>query len=99
MAVTGIGGGFFRADDPGALAKWSEQHLGVTLPGASLWMQEHGPTLFAPFSRTTDYFPADEQWMMNFRVSDLDALIASLRSAAHGVRPAKRQCHPRAKPR
>ena len=46
MAVTGIGGVFFRADDPGALAKLYEQHLGPTT-GPLLWMREEGPTVFA----------------------------------------------------
>ena len=50
MAVTGIGGDLFRADDPGALVQWYEQHLGPT-PGPLLWMQEEGPTVFAPYSR------------------------------------------------
>ena len=46
IAVTGIGGVFFRADDPGALAKLYEQHLGPTT-GPLLWMREEGPTVFA----------------------------------------------------
>jgi predicted enzyme related to lactoylglutathione lyase len=37
----------------------------------------------APFSKSTDYFPVDKQWMLNLRVSDLDALLADL--AAAGV--------------
>ena len=51
MAVTGIGGVFFRADDPGALAKWYERPLCLALPGLLLWMQDEGPTVFTPFSR------------------------------------------------
>ena len=39
------------------------------------------PTVFAPFKETTDYFAADKQWMLNLRVSDIDALIASLHAA------------------
>ena len=79
--VTGIGGLFFRADDPAALTAWYTKHLGIdTSLGA--WMQQAGPTVFAPFARDTDYFGSDEQqWMLNFRVDDLDALIASLRTA------------------
>jgi glyoxylase I family protein len=72
--ATGIGGVFFRAGDTGALAKWYETHLGVT----EFWQQEAGMTVFAPFKRETDYFPAEKEWMINFRVDDLDALIASL---------------------
>jgi predicted enzyme related to lactoylglutathione lyase len=79
--AVGIGGVFFRAADIEALAKWYETHLGV--PG--FWQQEAGMTVFAPFKQTTDYFPADKQWMINFRVDDLDALIASLKSAGIAV--------------
>lgn len=72
--ATGIGGVFFRAGNTGALAKWYETHLGVT----EFWQQEAGFTVFAPFKRETDYFPPEKEWMINFRVDDLDALIASL---------------------
>jgi len=41
------------------------------------------PTAFAPFAETTTYFGRPEQaWMINFRVSDLDAMVAQLRAAA-----------------
>ena len=78
MSVVGIGGVFFRAKDPKALQAWYQKHLGV---GGFDWVQQAGPTIFMPFSGDTDYFAADKQWMMNFRVSDLDALIAALREA------------------
>jgi glyoxylase I family protein len=81
MSVVGIGGVFFRAKDPGALQAWYAEHLGVTLDYASPWVQESGPTLFMAFGKDTDHFPADKAWMINFRVTDLDALIASLRGA------------------
>jgi predicted enzyme related to lactoylglutathione lyase len=77
----GIGGVFFRAKDTEALAAWYETHLGV--PG--FWQQEAGLTVFAPFKADTDYFPADKQWMINFRVDDLDALMAQLRSAGIAI--------------
>jgi glyoxylase I family protein len=82
VPVTGIGGVFFRAKDPAALMAWYKTHLGVTPPGAAgVWQQEAGPTVFMPFSETTDYFPADKQWMVNFRVSELDALVEQLRAS------------------
>ena len=77
----GIGGVFFRARDTKALAAWYETHLGV--PG--FWEQAAGLTVFAPFEHGTDYFPADKQWMINFRVDDLDQLIAQLRAASIAV--------------
>jgi len=77
----GIGGVFFRARDPKALADWYSLHLGVS----NFWNQEAGLTIFAPFEAQTDYFPADRQWMINFRVDDLDALTGQLRAAGIAV--------------
>ena len=79
--ATGIGGVFFRAKDPAALNAWYASHLGI-VAGADgdAWMQAAGPTVFAPFKAETDYFPADRQWMINFRIDDLTALIATLRA-------------------
>ena len=84
--VSGIGGLFFRAEDPAALAEWYEEHLGVSRVPTSYeepaWSQEAGPTVFAPFSKNTDYFGnAEKAWMINFRVKDLDAMAAQLREA------------------
>jgi predicted enzyme related to lactoylglutathione lyase len=82
MAVTGIGGFFFRADNPTALAEWYLKHLGVGAPpGVFIWDQQAGPTVFAPFKADSDYFAADKRWMLNLRVDDLDGLIASLTTA------------------
>jgi catechol 2,3-dioxygenase-like lactoylglutathione lyase family enzyme len=78
--VTGIGGIFFRARDPQALADWYRLHLGITQPDIAVWRQEAGPTILSPFATDTDYFPADRQWMLNLRVDDLPALIARLRA-------------------
>tara|TARA_R110002126_G_scaffold291640_1_gene454704 strand:- start:40336 stop:40767 length:432 start_codon:yes stop_codon:yes gene_type:complete len=84
--VLGIGGVFFRAGDPRALARWYDRHLGVgeapTDYDAPCWQQNAGPTVFAPFEQGTDYFGAtSQQWMINFRVHNLDAMVAQLRSA------------------
>lgn len=82
MAVTGIGGFFFRSNDPQALAAWYLTHLGVGAPeGQFLWDQQAGPTVFAPFKADSDYFAADKGWMLNLRVDDLDGLTASLAAA------------------
>ena len=88
--VTGIGGLFFRSRGPKALADWYETYLGVRrVPGSydeGSWWQDAGPTVFAPFARDTDYFGRTEQaWMVNFRVVDLDAMAAQLRSAGIAV--------------
>jgi predicted enzyme related to lactoylglutathione lyase len=84
--VTGIGGFFFRAKEPGALAQWYQEHLGIALAPSDYsqkpWLQEAGPTAFAPFPQATDYFGReDQQWMINFRVDDLDAMVQQLRAA------------------
>lgn len=81
MAVTGIGGLFFRARDPEALAAWYRTHFGLTAPDEAVWHQHAGPTVFMPFAADTDYFAADKQFMINLRVDDLDALLSDLRSA------------------
>ena len=66
--VVGIGGYFFRAGDPEALAAWYETNLGISSrsTGGS-WEQEAVPTVFAPFPVDTDYFGRrDQQTMLNF---------------------------------
>jgi predicted enzyme related to lactoylglutathione lyase len=82
MPVTGIGGFFFRAQDPEALSAWYLEHLGVGAPaGQFLWDQQAGPTVFSPFKETTDYFAQDKRWMLNLRVEGLDALLTALKTA------------------
>jgi glyoxylase I family protein len=89
--VTGIGGFFFRAKDPKALALWYQQHLGIlTIPtsdGETSWQQEAGATAFAPFPETSKYFgDASKVWMLNFRVRDLDKMAAQLHAAGIEVK-------------
>lgn len=90
MGVTGIGGIFFRAKDPKALSAWYKEHLNVgpgcvsdpaATPDEWSWNASGGPTVFAPFKETTDYFAADKQFMINLRVTGIDELIAKLREA------------------
>jgi predicted enzyme related to lactoylglutathione lyase len=83
--VLGIGGFFFRARDPAALARWYEKHLSIALAPTSYdarpWQQEAGITIFAPFPDSTDYFGSrDRAWMINFRVPDLAAMVEQLRA-------------------
>lgn len=84
--VNGIGGVFFRARDPQALSRWYAEHLGVDPVPTSYeempWHQQAGATVFAPFPADTDYFGKPQQaFMINFRVADLDAMVAQLRAA------------------
>jgi predicted enzyme related to lactoylglutathione lyase len=87
--VTGIGGIFFRTQDPPALARWYTEHLGVdgySEDQDATWWQAEGPTVFAPFEADTDYFGRRGQAsMVNFRVRDLDAMLAQLRAAGSPV--------------
>ncbi len=89
--VTGIGGFFFRAKDPAALAGWYEEHLGVTRVPTSYnetcWSQDAGNTVLAPFPLDSDMFGRPEQqWMLNFRVRDLAAMVAQLEAAGIEVK-------------
>lgn len=92
--VLGIGGLFFRSENPGLLARWYESNLGISLVPSDYdqqpWHQESGPTVFAPFEEDTDYFGSREQsWMVNFRVKDLKAMVAQLRAAGIAVEEPK----------
>ena len=78
MGVTGIGGLFFRTKDPEATAKWYLETLGVGGQWG-VWEQAAGTTIFQPFKADSDYYPAGQQVMLNFRVEGIDALIADLR--------------------
>lgn len=80
MAVTGMGGLFFRATDPDALTQWYKAHFGLG-GHDSVWQQSAGPTVFAPFRADSDYFASDKAFMINFRVDDLAATTAELESA------------------
>ena len=79
----GIGGLFFRSDDPAALARWYREALGIDAFSEeqdAVWQQAAGPTVWAPFARDTEYFGSSGQtWMVNLRVRDLDAMLAQLR--------------------
>jgi len=90
-SVTGIGGIFFRARDPASLSLWYQQHLGIGLSPSNYdepsWQQEAGPTVFGPFPESTTYFgDVKQQWMINFRVRNLDRMAAQLRTAGIEVK-------------
>jgi predicted enzyme related to lactoylglutathione lyase len=89
--VLGIGGVFFKARDPLALAAWYREHLGVPV----VLDQTYGPltsagsgeqTVWATFPADTTYFgPGPAAFMVNYRVKDLDAMLAQLRAAGAQV--------------
>jgi len=91
--VTGIGGIFFKSADPKALGAWYRDHLGldVTDWGGVIFPwggpdSAPGITLWSPFAQDTDYMaPGTASFMINFRVADLDALLAALRAEGCNV--------------
>jgi glyoxylase I family protein len=85
MGVTGIGGLFFRSKEPDARAAWYREHLGIEAGSDQVWEQQAGMTVFAPFASDTDYFAADHSFMLNLRVTELDALAAKLDAAGIAV--------------
>lgn len=93
--VTGIGGIFLKADDPGALATWYRDYLEVPVgeEGWTTFRWRHaddpareGSTTWSIFPRTSDYFGSETaSFMVNYRVGDLDAVLARLRAAGAEV--------------
>ena len=87
--VRGIGGVFFKAQDPKALAKWYADNLGVPMEdfGAAIFrvtpQDEGAVTVFSAFPADSDYFPS--RFMINFRVDDLDRMLEQLRAAGAQV--------------
>lgn len=88
--VTGIGGIFFKARDPKALAAWYAQHLGLSLEsfgGALLrWpldtAKDGGVTVWHVAEKSTEWFaPSESAFMVNYRVDDMAGLIAQLTQA------------------
>jgi predicted enzyme related to lactoylglutathione lyase len=82
--VTGIGGVFLRARDPVALAAWYGEHLGFDIES---WNGAVVPSagrdaVWSAFPADTKYFGSlEQQTMVNYRVEDLDAMVAQLRAA------------------
>lgn len=86
--VTGIGGIFFKCKDPNKINEWYKKHLGfdTTQYGTNFeWRQDgdtskKGSTQWSPFAETTKYFePSTKDFMINYRVENLEALVAQLK--------------------
>jgi predicted enzyme related to lactoylglutathione lyase len=86
--VTGIGGIFFKCKDPSKMREWYKTHLGLNTNqyGAVFeWRQgadttKKGFTQWSPFKETTKYFePSTKDFMINYRVENLEALIDQLK--------------------
>lgn len=91
--VTGIGGIFFKANDPVALGAWYRDHLGLEVSdwGGAIFNwggpgSETGMTIWSAFKRDTKYLePGTASFMINFRVADLHALLAALKAEGCNV--------------
>jgi predicted enzyme related to lactoylglutathione lyase len=90
--AVGVGGVFLKSNDPKALSAWYKTHLGIgrvddqtlTFDGP----ESTGMTLFAHFPVDSSYFGGGpQQAMLNFRVDDLDALLAQLGDAGVRIDP------------
>lgn len=86
--VTGIGGIFFKCQDPEKVNQWYKTHLGFNISqyGTKLeWQQDadsksKGYTLWSPFPDKTTYFePSRREFMINYLVEDLEALVVELK--------------------
>jgi len=88
--VTGIGGVFFKTKDPNAVKEWYSKHLGLNTDqwGCTFWwLDENGnkcSTQWSPFKEDTNHFkPSEKDFMMNYRVENLEELLETLK--AEGV--------------
>ena len=84
--VTGIGGSFFRTPNPGATSAWYAKHLGLEPesdhPSATFRWSGGETTVWGPFDHNTEYFGSpNQQFMINYRVDDLEAMLAQLVAA------------------
>ena len=86
--VTGIGGIFFKCKDPKKMREWYQTHLGLnTNEYGTVFEWRHatdstkkGFSQWSPFKETTKYFePSTKEFMINYRVENLEALVAELR--------------------
>jgi predicted enzyme related to lactoylglutathione lyase len=86
--VTGIGGIFFKSKNPNATKEWYAKHLGFNIDqwGAAFTFRKEdapdkkGYLQWSPFADDTDYFqPSDKEFMINYRVENLEVLVNLLR--------------------
>jgi predicted enzyme related to lactoylglutathione lyase len=89
-AITGFGGAFLRVNDPEALYKWYERHVGlVKADGAYAFPAptQHPKVIFAFFKQDDAYFPTGQKAMINLQVDDLDGVLDRLISEGVSVDP------------
>lgn len=88
--ATGIGGFFFLSRNSSTIDDWYERHLGIRKAGEAYedgsWWQDEGPTVFASESESAQVGGPEHSWRINFRVRDLDAMVAQLTAAGISVK-------------
>ena len=88
-SVLGIGGVFVKSNDVDALRAWYRDMLGVEIQewgGAQFWSTPKTYGVWSAFAADTTYFaPSERELMVNFRVDDLEALLAKLRARGAAV--------------
>jgi predicted enzyme related to lactoylglutathione lyase len=92
--VLGVGGVFFKAENPELLRAWYRDILGITIdsfggaffPWSELTTRGGAGTVFSPFKSDTEYFaPSVKPFMINFVVEDLHAMLAQARAGGAQV--------------
>ncbi len=91
--VTGIGGVFFKARNPARLAAWYREHLGIQAQNENAdfaWRDKDQPekmgrTVWSIFPADSDYLGQGREFMINYRVSNLDGMLEQLRRAGATV--------------
>jgi len=87
--VTGIGGIFFKCDDPKKMNEWYSQNLGLPVQSWGTmfkWRDAEDPTkesytVWSPFKKDTDYFePSEKDFMINYQVENLEELVEQLKA-------------------
>ncbi|HEX4952032.1 MAG TPA: VOC family protein [Thermoanaerobaculia bacterium] len=88
--VSGIGGIFFKAKDAASLREWYRRHLGIEVEEwggvAFRWQSPENPsgqgtTVWSIFKDESTYFaPSQAAFMINYRVDNLDEVLAALRA-------------------
>ena len=87
--VTGIGGIFFKCDEPQKMKDWYAQHLGLPMDAYGTMFKwrdaddpsKQGTTVWGAFEKNTNYFePSKKDFMINYRVEHLEELVEQLKS-------------------
>ncbi|HEY9167709.1 MAG TPA: VOC family protein [Candidatus Kryptonia bacterium] len=87
--VTGIGGVFFKCENPATVLEWYNKHLGISPVGIGTvfeWREKEDPgrighSVLAFFDKDNEYFlPGKKEFMLNYRVEEIETLIEQLRS-------------------